>query len=143
MNTKIVTLEEARRQGLVHYFTGKPCKHGHTDLRRVKGRSCVACSYDRVKQHEESKVSKNPRYHQERHLRRTFNLSLKDYDTMLAAQDNACPLCSRSFDTVVPHVDHCHSTGKVRGILCGPCNQAIGLFKEDTEAMQKAIGYLS
>ncbi len=39
-------------------------------------------------------------------------------------------------------VDHCHSTGKVRGLLCYSCNIAIGLFKDNTELLEKAIFYL-
>ena len=139
---KIVTLKEARSQGLVRYYTGKPCANGHVAERRVKGRSCVECSKLRVRRHEARRVKENPRYNQERHLKRTFDMSLEEYDIMLASQGNSCPTCQSSFEDVTPHVDHCHTTGEVRGILCGPCNQALGLTYDNPETLRRLIDYL-
>ncbi len=78
-------------------------------------------------------------------LRKKYGISPEDFDRMLDVQRGVCALCgegasdSRGFR---PHVDHCHETGKVRGILCGPCNRGIGQFKDSIELLQKAIRYL-
>lgn len=80
--------------------------------------------------------------------KRTFDLSSKygitdqEFETMLTGQNNRCLICLSEFADK-PHVDHCHTTGRVRGILCYHCNVGLGHFKDDTQALQRAIEYLS
>ena len=84
-------------------------------------------------------------------LFREFKLTQKDYDKMLLHQNNKCAICFNAETTVHKKtnkvrdlsVDHCHKTGKVRGLLCGKCNQAIGLLKESPHLLYSAISYLS
>ena len=58
-------------------------------------------------------------------------------------QQGKCKICCKEPETARGlHVDHCHSTGKVRGLLCHGCNVAIGSMKEDPEILLKAIEYL-
>lgn len=74
-------------------------------------------------------------------LRRNYGLTIEEVGAMKTAQGGVCPICSR-----VPkhwHVDHCHATGKVRGMLCGSCNMALGLFQDDTSRIMKAAEYLN
>ena len=58
---------------------------------------------------------------------------------LLAAQAEKCPVCDAGSPA---HVDHCHETGEVRGILCFNCNGALGRFEDDAERMGRAIEYL-
>ena len=77
-------------------------------------------------------------------LKRNFGISYAEYLIMLDAQQNQCAICSvdaSEFDKAFA-VDHCHSTGKVRGLLCWHCNTSIGKFKDDVELLQRAIKYL-
>ncbi len=74
------------------------------------------------------------------HLLRTYGLERQDYDAMLAAQANLCAICRTGSCKLV--VDHDHATGKVRGLLCGRCNAALGFFRDDSESCQRAAGYL-
>lgn len=71
-----------------------------------------------------------------------YGLTQEQFDAMLAEQDNKCALCSRSFDDAKVFVDHCHSTGDVRGLLCPSCNTALGLIKDDLGWLAKAKKYL-
>lgn len=77
-------------------------------------------------------------------LKRTYGLTLEDYDRMLAEQNGGCAICA----TATPggpgrfHVDHCHNTGRVRGLLCCNCNRGIGALKDDPARLRLAIGYL-
>ena len=58
------------------------------------------------------------------------------------AQRNKCAICKNKLP-VRFHVDHCHNTKKVRGILCGSCNIGIGNFKENIKSLKGAIAYLA
>jgi hypothetical protein len=76
---------------------------------------------------------------------RIYGLTLEQYDELFQAQEGCCAICRHQFtgedrDT---HVDHCHSTGRVRGLLCPDCNRGIGLFKDDIALLQRALEYVS
>ena len=74
-----------------------------------------------------------------------YGISPEDYDTMLKEQDNKCKICLVSFTTLKPqliHVDHCHTTKQVRGLLCNLCNTGLGFFKDNTETLTNAIVYM-
>lgn len=58
---------------------------------------------------------------------------------MFAAQGGVCAICR---EAKAEHVDHDHSTGKVRGLLCFNCNGALGQFRDRTDLMIRAVGYL-
>lgn len=83
-------------------------------------------------------------YNRRRLLQRDFGLSEADYEAMLQAQEGACALCRKRPD-VGKHlaVDHCHKTGRVRGLLCMLCNTALGKFNDDPERLRDAIAYLT
>lgn len=74
-------------------------------------------------------------------LRRKYGLSLEDFDNLLARQNNSCAICSSKEATWC--VDHCHTTGEVRGILCSSCNKGLGMFKDDQTNLENAINYLN
>jgi 5-methylcytosine-specific restriction endonuclease McrA len=75
-------------------------------------------------------------------LKRLYGLSLEDHQALLDRQGGACALCLDTF-TSAPHVDHCHKTGKVRGLLCSNCNTALGLMQDSPELMLRAAAYVS
>lgn len=78
------------------------------------------------------------------HLKRTFGITLEDYNNMLAAQNHACAVCCKpaTESTRALAVDHCHSTGRVRGLLCFRCNSAIGSLNDNPDTIIKAFNYL-
>lgn len=80
-------------------------------------------------------------------LRNRYGITPEAYDGFMLLQDGVCAVCkdpnARSQaggDTL--DVDHDHKTGEVRGLLCGWCNRALGLLKDDPERLQRAIEYL-
>lgn len=81
----------------------------------------------------------------DRRLRRQFGIGAAEYDAMLAAQGGGCAICGTPPTDTGPrlHVDHCHSGGNVRGILCSECNFGIGKFRDDPDLLRRAIKYLS
>lgn len=80
----------------------------------------------------------------DRQLRRSYGINKEQYDSMLAAQGGRCAICPRTDPggMGVFHVDHCHITGKVRGLLCHFCNVGLGHFNHDISRMRQAIDYL-
>jgi hypothetical protein len=76
-------------------------------------------------------------------LKSTFGITVEEYQALFKAQGSVCAIC----DTDTPtgynwHVDHCHTTGKVRGILCSKCNQGLGLFNDKEKVLERAASYL-
>lgn len=93
---------------------------------------------------------KNPTKNKEYSLRWNYKLSLEDYNEMLRVQNHLCFLCGQPETKVHNktkvirslHVDHNHTTGKVRKLLCSACNSALGYLKENTETMKNMIQYI-
>lgn len=57
----------------------------------------------------------------------SYKTTLAQYDAMVCGQNGKCAVCRRNFSpSLVPNVDHCHNTGRVRGLLCTPCNFVLG-----------------
>jgi len=84
---------------------------------------------------ERTKVSLN-KYHQKgRYLKIKYNISLEDIPEI-------CQVCGLRGDKKRICVDHCHSTGKVRGFLCNNCNTALGMVKDDIAILERLAGYL-
>lgn len=85
----------------------------------------------------------------ESQLRRAYGLSVADYDAMVAQQGGLCAICNRpervtrSGKQIRLAVDHDHETGKVRGLLCMHCNQAIGKMEHRVDLLQQAVAYLT
>lgn len=76
--------------------------------------------------------------HKRYHLLRKYGITEIDFFRMLEEQGGKCLICFRPATAT----DHCHMTGKIRGLLCHSCNSGLGHFKEDVESMKRAIVYL-
>lgn len=76
-------------------------------------------------------------------LKRSYGISLEQYEEMLERQNGVCAVCERKC-SVHPNlsVDHDHVTGKVRGLLCNKCNTALGKLRHDPKILRRAIAYL-
>lgn len=83
---------------------------------------------------------------QTRQLLRRRRITRAEYDRRFTEQGGVCAICrlpaQRSGQPRLLDVDHSHETGRIRGLLCNPCNRAIGLFKNDTRLLQRTIEYL-
>jgi len=84
---------------------------------------------------------RNPSKRGEYHRRQLYGLTPEQYGEMIRSQNGKCGVCAVPF-TKTPHVDHDHSTGAVRELLCTGCNRGLGLFKDSPERMRAAIEYL-
>ena len=112
--------------------------------------------------YENNRASNRKRYHtkykhQPNHkknayrytIRTQYKLSEDAYNTLFDNQNGCCLICSdilynpfRNNNGTCPHVDHCHATSKVRGLLCLKCNLGLGSFRDNKELLLKAAKYL-
>jgi hypothetical protein len=79
------------------------------------------------------------------HLKRMYGITIEQYNEMSEVQDHKCMICGgteMNYKNKVLCVDHNHTTGQVRGLLCGLCNSGIGKFKEDKQLLMNTIKYL-
>ena len=73
-----------------------------------------------------------------------FSISIGEYFKMLKKQGDVCAICGETCPRNARlSVDHCHATGKVRGLLCAPCNVGLGQFRDDADRLMQAVTYLS
>lgn len=77
------------------------------------------------------------------HLRRTFGITIADYEVLLARQGGGCAICGRPPTKAALHVDHDHATGEIRGLLCIGCNNALGQFRDEATLLERAADYVS
>ncbi len=86
-----------------------------------------------------------------RSLKRKYGITLQDYEIIHEKQNGECAICNSPETTIEKStgnirrlaVDHCHVTGKVRGLLCAACNTSLGKFKDSPDILSKAIAYLN
>lgn len=103
-----------------------------------------AANRDKVSEQNRRYHSANKDKQAERQRKYAYGITKDQFDTMLAAQNASCAICSAGTPghNASFHVDHCHTTGAVRGLLCHHCNTGLGLFKDSREALLRAANYL-
>lgn len=95
-----------------------------------------------------SRYSKNAKSYSlaqfERSLIQKFGITYTEYQAILKDQGEVCLICGRSPSEATRRfaVDHCHKTGKIRGILCSDCNIGLGHFHDDPKVLEAAKAYL-
>lgn len=91
---------------------------------------------------------KKYKYNLEKQIKNVYNTSLENIIIMYHSQNGNCKICNKHFEVheiskrTGLHIDHCHKTNKIRGLLCSNCNTSIGKFNEDINIMTNAIKYL-
>lgn len=82
--------------------------------------------------------------HRRNGLKYHYNLSVEEFEALVASQDDRCAVCREAFTNEIRSrgVDHCHATNKIRGILCVKCNSGLGQFRDNEEYLMAATNYL-
>jgi hypothetical protein len=80
----------------------------------------------------------------DRNLKRKFGISLNEYQDKFNSQSGLCQICNKEEPVKgrLLSVDHCHETGKIRGLLCTLCNTTLGKVKDDIDLLESMIQYL-
>ena len=147
----------------------RQCDGCGAELTKHQRKWCAECAERERRKHidnwhernidhvRERRRESNVRYRQSDHgyikarlggIKRRYGLEPEDFYALFERQGGRCAVCSTELDladrdrTGQLHVDHCHDSGKVRGILCGPCNRGLGCFFDDRDRLRAAIAYL-
>ena len=132
----------------------KDLSHFHNDRRKPDGKvsTCKPCKAARDKIHfskEEVKARRNTKEARLKqrnwHLLKQYGITHSEYERMLAEQGGTCSCCPATPDQEtngVFKVDHCHTTGKVRGLLCNKCNVTLGNVNDDPLLLERLASYV-
>jgi Recombination endonuclease VII len=115
------------------------------DYYSVSMRRCKECERKRKK--EERKRRSHHITDRRKWLKKNYNITQEIYDEMYKNQNEVCAICNeKEINSYIKgrlSIDHCHSTMKIRGLLCRNCNLALGHFKDSPVLLLKAIEYLN
>lgn len=156
MNLKIIgTCSKCGADGVelfeIHAREGSfcyDCRRGHLDHRNELNRQWRKRNADKVKSQAKRYAQKSDYQDIQKNSRllREYGISLSDYNDLIEKQSGRCAICGKELDHTfghnAVHVDHCHTTNAVRGVLCRLCNVGLGSFRDDVSSLQKAIRYL-
>ena len=117
-----------------------------TDKRNSDGRrgQCLECKREDARAYSKKNYKYDKAKDKDAKLKRAYGISYDTYLNMRDEQDGKCAICGKYEEASKRQfaVDHCHDTGKVRGLLCSNCNTGIGNLNDDINMLNKAIEYL-
>lgn len=89
------------------------------------------------------------KYHTKHRLKTRYGITLEQYEAMLEEQKGLCAICqkpetarNRSGEIKLLSLDHCHTSLKIRKLLCDNCNKGLGVFHDNVELLKRAVEYL-
>lgn len=118
-----------------------PFNHWHYEAKYCSKKCTNKAYYDR---HKDYQLDKNT------HLKKAYGISLEYYKQLYKEQQGVCAICKepetqihkKTGQIMSLSVDHCHTTGNIRGLLCKKCNMALGLFQDNELLLKEASVYL-
>ena len=137
-----------KAHGLCKMHYARQLRHGHVKYRDRK-KPQKPCTVAGCTNHTYTRSMCNPHYLRSREAKQ-YGLTLEEIIAKAAAQDDKCAICRKasvavnsiSGKVVDLHIDHCHETGKFRGLICAHCNRGLGLFGDSPETLRAALAYL-
>ena len=147
--------KELHAQGL-HYCPGCECIKPVTEFSTTRHGSgispyCRECANEiarrrnataKGKAEKQAYYQRRKRQQRDNTLRREFGITIDQYEAMLVEQNNVCAICGGVDKSKSLAVDHDHKTGKVRSLLCGRCNPAVGFLLDNPEYARKVLAYI-
>lgn len=146
-------LLKMKEQGKLYYIKNKEriSQYNKSESRRKRDRELRKKYYKEnperfkssVKKYRDNNIEKVRLMDKSSNLKRTWGITLEEKEKIMLSQNNCCAICLVSFDKIkIVCIDHNHVTGKVRNLLCVPCNAGIGNFKENINILKSAITYI-
>ena len=120
------------------------CKACHSEKSKKRRETPENKERSRLATERWRKNPKNKRSYLSSKYKARYGITLDEYENMLDSQDNKCFICEEEagYNNKPLYVDHCHSTNKVRKLLCQHCNSGLGMFKDNPELLSKAAEYV-
>lgn len=117
---------------------------GNKEAINARRKARVASNPDKEKERAKEYRKRRPEVFKKTWLKYQYGLTPAEREAMLAAQQYRCAICLSEDPNTKKgwHVDHCHDTGRVRGLLCRRCNVGLGHFKDDTALLEKVVQYI-
>jgi hypothetical protein len=136
-----------KRRGTIQI---KKCEYCNQEFEvytiRVNSGGGKFCSRDCYQKNREITLEAKLEKHRLNQKKHKYNLEKEDYYSLIDNQDNKCGICKTIFKNTnrydTPCVDHCHTTNKVRGLLCQSCNKGLGHFSDNIDILISAVEYL-
>jgi hypothetical protein len=114
---------------------------GHKDERKQYWKNEYISDPEKYKNRAKKYHERHPERTNARRLAWNYGIDQAWIDKKIKEQNGRCAICLQPF-IETPHVDHCHETKKLRGLLCRTCNAGIGLLKDQFEIVERAAQYL-
>ena len=128
--------DATKKDGLTSY-----CKTCSKNKRKVKYKENTEAEKAKLKKYYNNNKDKAKNYY----LTKNYGIDVEVYEQMFKEQEGKCAICGAAHEDLNRglFVDHCHSSGKVRGLLCQFCNTLLGMAQDKLEILQKASNYLT
>lgn len=117
--------------------------------RKVVCRVCTRARLSHRRKTDTNFIAREKRAYRKYTLKALYGMTVEEYQTLSAAQDNVCAICRQPETARRPDgkpkrlaVDHDHGSGQIRGLLCAACNTTLGLLRENLIRFQQAVDYL-
>lgn len=136
--TKVLPLDMFGKSGKYYRSYCRPCANDRARVYSVKYRDKRNA---RLRRRRALNLESNRARERRNRIKYLYGLSLEEVETMRTAQDGRCLLCLRTSEKLA--IDHCHATGKVRGLLCPRCNSFLGDVEADPTILERFTLYLS
>lgn len=130
--------------GAAFYALNKEREHARSKVYRKRYRETIT---KKNREWQKANPEKMKKYYRKSRLKKQYGLTVEQYENILTSQNKRCAICfsekpsPRRMNTSFA-VDHCHTTGKIRGLLCSDCNISLGKFKDDPEVLRRAASYI-
>jgi hypothetical protein len=129
--------EASRPRGIACY-----CRACEPAIRRKRYLARKDAHNDYARRYREDDPERHARYVRRHALKKLYGITPEQWDEMYETQEGRCLICGKKPRAKRLHVDHCHETGAVRGLLCSPCNSGIAHLNHDPALLARAIDYL-
>lgn len=126
---------KARARALARY-------HANPEKIKAKNNAWRRANPDRVREHHKRGALRRREYK----LKQQYGLTIVAYNDLVEASNGLCAVCNKpprgTRSATKLHVDHCHNTGRVRGLLCHACNVALGMARDNPDTLRRLAMYL-
>jgi hypothetical protein len=118
-------------------------RSGNLEKHRARERAYCEANRDAIRKRARAYYAANKAQILSLQKRRKYGLDRTGFNALMKLQRHRCAICKTAFGPNIPRIDHCHSTGKVRGLLCIPCNSGLARFRDDPAILRRAASYLT